>query len=231
MLLGLPVLLYPAFGLVGFVFALTMLDHEIRVGVAGLDNLPTMTAEGPVGPTTELAWFTALPSPGGAVSSVLGAAGQVLALRPVSAFPPLIVSSGDLLTFVEADEDGPPDLVRPPVIVSVPSDNRGPLDSKAVDVLLIIPRDFRERLNHGKRRPLKSCAGGDEMSKLATRRLTAVVRQYRALLRQTKLARAGLPPDFDKALIVRDPDERKPRLERTTDELRDALVVSSRSCS
>jgi sodium transport system permease protein len=33
-----------------------------------------------------------------------------------------------------------------------------------------------------------------------------------------------LSPDFDQVLIVRDPDERKPRLERTIDELRDALV-------
>jgi sodium transport system permease protein len=65
---------------------------------------------------------------------------------------------------------------------------------------------------------------GDEMSKLASRRLSAILRQYRAVARQTKLSRAGLPATFDQVLTIRDPDERKPRLERTTDELRDALV-------
>src|SRR5450432_1853264 len=88
MLLGLPVLLYPVFGLVGFVFALTMLDHEIRVGVAGLENLPQPIATGPIGPSAEFAWMAALPGCGGdGVSAISGAAGQVLALRPYSTYP------------------------------------------------------------------------------------------------------------------------------------------------
>ena len=65
MLLGLPILLYPIFGLVGFVFALTMLDHEIRVGVVGLEHLPREVPAGPVGPSAEFAWFAALPVCGG----------------------------------------------------------------------------------------------------------------------------------------------------------------------
>src|SRR6516225_10209683 len=81
MLLGLPVLLYPVFGLVGFVFALTMLDHEIRVGVVGLENLPQQVPVGPVGPTAEFAWLTALPAVGdNGITAITGAAGQVLAL-------------------------------------------------------------------------------------------------------------------------------------------------------
>ena len=66
---------------------------------------------------------------------------------------------------------------------------------------------------------------GDDLSKLAAGRLAGILRQYRALLRQTKLARAGLAPNFDQVLAIHDPDDRKPRLERTTDELRDALVA------
>jgi sodium transport system permease protein len=225
MLLGLPILLYPVFGLVGFVFALTMLDQEVRFGVSGMDHLPQPIGVGPVGPSAEFAWLTALPVPGGGAHSVIGSGGQVLALRPVSAFPPLIVKTGDAYRFVESNTDDTPDLLRPPVIVPLPSDDRGPLDSRTVDVLLVVPADFRERLNRGEP-PTIEIHGreGDEVSKLATRRLTTVLRQYRALLRQTKFARAGLSPDFDQVLIVRDPDERKPRLERTTDELRDALV-------
>jgi sodium transport system permease protein len=47
---------------------------------------------------------------------------------------------------------------------------------------------------------------------------------YRLTLRQARFARAGLPPDFDQVIAIRDPDQRKQPLQRTTDELRDALV-------
>jgi sodium transport system permease protein len=226
MLLGLPVLLYPVFGLVGFVFALTMLDHEVRVGVAGLENLPRASAVGPVGPSGEFAWFAALPSAGGnGFGAVAGAAGQVLALRPLTNFPPLVVKDGDAFRFVETDVDPAPELLRPPGIVPLQDSDRGALDAKAVDVILIVLPDFRDLLAKGEIPALEILArDGDEMSKLAARRLDGILRQYRVLLRQTKLSRAGLSPTFDQVLTIRDPDEKKPRLERTTDELRDALV-------
>jgi sodium transport system permease protein len=226
MLLGLPVLLYPVFGLVGFVFALTMLDQEIRLGVAGLENLPRPTSAGPVGPSAEFAWLTALPACGGdGVSAITGAAGQVLALRPMAAYPPLVVKMGDAYRFVESDADGPPDVFKPPSIVPLPSADPGPLDAKKVDAMLIVPADFREQLARGEVAYVEILArDADELSKLAGRRVTGILRQYRAVVRQTKLSRAGLSPTFDQVLTIRDPDERKPRLERTTDELRDALV-------
>ncbi len=226
MLLGLPVLLYPVFGLIGFAFALTMLDHKIRIGVTGLEYLPRPTTVGPVGPSAELAWWTALPGSGGdGISAIAGAAGQVLVLRPHSAFPPLVVRDGERDRFVEADTDAPVDQLLSPTIKPLPTADRGPLDAKEVDVLLVVPADFRERLDHGEIPTMEIFArDGDDLSKLATRRLTGILRQYRAVLRQTKLARAGLAPNFDQVLTVRDPDDRKPRLERTTDELRDALV-------
>jgi sodium transport system permease protein len=226
MLLGLPVLLYPVFGLVGFVFAITMLDHEVRIGVAGLENLPRHLPTGPVGPSAEFAWLTALPSCGETgVAALTGAAAQLLALRPMAAYPPLVVKDGDNYRFVETDTDTTADGLRPPVIVPLSSPDRGPLDAKAVDALLIVPPTFREQLDRGEVATLEVLArDGDEMSKLASRRLSAILRQYRAFARQTKLSRAGLPPTFDQVLTIRDADERKPRLERTTDELRDALV-------
>src|SRR5919198_2681370 len=64
MLLGLPVLLYPAFGLVGLVFAISMLDQKTPVGVYGAEHLPTPAADAPIGPVAEMAWLTALPAPG-----------------------------------------------------------------------------------------------------------------------------------------------------------------------
>jgi sodium transport system permease protein len=226
MLLGLPVLLYPAFGLVGFVFALSMLDHEIRIGVAGLDNLPQLSTGAPLVPTAELAWLTAAPAAGGVGSAaVVGAAGQVLALRSHSAYPPLVVRGEDGYRFLELDADAPADRLSPPRIVPLPNDDREPLNSRSVDVLLVVPANFRDRLEHGEIADLEVFAReGDDLSKLATGRLNGILRAYRALLHQTRLARAGLSPVFDQVLTIHDPDERKPRLERTTDELRDALV-------
>ncbi|HEX4589102.1 MAG TPA: ABC transporter permease [Gemmataceae bacterium] len=219
MLLGLPVLLYPVFGLLGFAFAITMLGQEVRVGIAGMEHLPPPTAIGPVGPSAEWAWF------GSESGGVLGAAGQVLALRRFAAYPPLLVKHGGEYRFVESDADASPESFQPLALVPLPNVDRGPLDSKAVDVLVSVPVDFRQRLDRGEIPAIDVQAReGDELSKIATRRVTAILRQYRTLLRQTKLSRAGLPPDFDQVLAIRDPDERKPRLERTTDELRDALV-------
>src|SRR6516165_10771130 len=92
MLLGLPILLYPAFGLFGFVFALTLLDQELRIGVHGLQYLPRPPAGSLVGPAAELSWLTALPRPGAdGVASLAGAAAGVLALRPLTADPPLVI--------------------------------------------------------------------------------------------------------------------------------------------
>src|SRR5207245_1885263 len=47
---------------------------------------------------------------------------------------------------------------------------------------------------------------------------------YRKALRQARFAREGLPADFDQVFTVRDPDEGKRLIDRTLDELRDALV-------
>jgi sodium transport system permease protein len=226
MLLGLPVLIYPLFGLVGFVFALSMFEQRSPVGVYGLENLPQPPpAESIVGPAAELSWWTALPCPGGTgVGEVTGAFAGVLTRRPFTADPPLVLKSGEAYRFV-------PDFTESDlesgslVVVPLVSADRAPLDAKQIDVLLTVPPDFRDRLARGEAPAVELYAReGDDLSKLATRRLTNVLRLYRMALRQARFARGGLPPDFDQVLAIRDPDERKPRLQRTTDELRDALV-------
>jgi sodium transport system permease protein len=226
MLLGVPVLLYPVFGLVGFVFAVTLLGRDVRVGVSGLEYLPTAVAQGPVGPTAELSWLSAIAPPGVDRSmNAIGAAATVLASRPLAEYPPLVVRIQNDNRFVDTEIDASPDDVQPIRIVPLADDGRGPLDAKAVDVILNVPADFWKWLNRGEIAPLQvESREGDELSKLAARRLGGILQRYGALLRQTRLARAGLPPNFDQVLTVHDPDENKPRLERTTDELRDALV-------
>ena len=55
MLLGLPVLIYPLFGLVGFVFAVSLLDSKNPVGVVGIDHLPP--GNGAVVSAAEASWL------------------------------------------------------------------------------------------------------------------------------------------------------------------------------
>src|SRR5437016_919329 len=43
LVLILPSILYPVFGLVGFLFALTSMEQKIVVGVAGIEHLPNTT--------------------------------------------------------------------------------------------------------------------------------------------------------------------------------------------
>src|SRR5690348_1714139 len=63
MLLGLPVILYPAFGLVGLLFAVATIDQKTPVGVYGAEHLPRPTADAPIGPVADLAWLTTVPGP------------------------------------------------------------------------------------------------------------------------------------------------------------------------
>src|SRR6266487_940694 len=63
MLLGLPVLLYPAFGLVGLLFAFATIDQKTPVGVYGAEHLPRPAANAPIGPVADLAWLSAVPFP------------------------------------------------------------------------------------------------------------------------------------------------------------------------
>src|SRR5579871_4875330 len=96
MMIGLPVLLYPAFGLVGFLFALSMLDQITVVGIHGAANLPPAPADpvsvGPL-PAQAVAWLDALPPPEagpGAAVVVAATAGSIVARAPLIPFPPLI---------------------------------------------------------------------------------------------------------------------------------------------
>jgi sodium transport system permease protein len=226
MLLGLPILIYPLFGLVGFVIALSTLELPSVVGICGLENLPQPPPQGSVvGPAAEFGWWAVLPAPSGfGIDQVAGAAAGILVRRRATVDPPLILKSGESLHFLPDFTESSLDA-RGLQIAPLSGPDCAPLDAKRIDVLLIVPADFRDRLAEGEAATVEVQAReGDELSKLATRRLAGVLRLYRVALRQARFARQGLPPNFDQVLIVRDPDERKPRLQRTTDELRDALI-------
>src|SRR5262249_26413414 len=96
MLLGLPVLLYPAFGLVGLVFAQTIVDPPSRVGFCGFDHFPRLA-----GPASELTWAAVLPVPGGTgLATLAGAAVAVTAGRPFTADLPLVAVSDGAVHFL-----------------------------------------------------------------------------------------------------------------------------------
>src|SRR3954468_5758992 len=111
MMVGLPVLLYPTFGLIGFLFALSMLDQVTVVGVHGAENLPTApaspTAIGPL-PVHAAAWLAALTPPEagpGAAAAVAAVAGWVVARQPLTGFPPLILDGRLVDDFCDSRRD------------------------------------------------------------------------------------------------------------------------------
>src|SRR4029079_17967904 len=100
------------------------------------------------------------------------------------------------------------------------SRDRAPLDAKQVHAILVIPDDFSAKLLGGGRPVIEVLTReGDEISKLATKRLSGVLANYRKALRQARFMREGLPVDFDQVFTVRDPDAGKRLIDRTLDEL------------
>src|SRR5438874_8520486 len=94
MLLGLPVLLYPAFGLVGLLFAFATIDQKAPVGVYGAEYLPRPAPDAPIGPVADLAWLSAVPAPALTVAD-LAAGGAVAEVRAKhTADPPLLAGDG-----------------------------------------------------------------------------------------------------------------------------------------
>lgn len=222
LLLGIPVLLYPAFGLFGFVFAVSTMEQVSVIGIAGLENLP-----GPPPPnrgfvpTTELAWLTALPVVGGNSFPAVATAPPIARLRRFTvADPPLIVEGQFVADFSE------PSLDRGQLhIVPLAAANRDALAAKQIDVLMVIPPDFRVQLARNQTPMIDvEYRDGDDFSRLAGQRVESILNQYRRALKQARFARTGLPLNFDRMFDVRDPDSRRPRIERTTNELRDALI-------
>jgi sodium transport system permease protein len=234
MMVGLPVLLYPAFGLIGFLFALSMLDQVTVVGIHGQEHLPAApaspTAIGPL-PAQAAAWLAALSPPEagpGSAAVVAAVGGSVVARQPLIEFPPLIRDGRLVDDFCDSRRDA-----RTFQLVTLPDSDRGPLNRREVDVLLSVPADFRSRLEHGERPEVVVLSrDGDETSKLGAKRLSRVLGRYKKTLKNTRFARHGLPPDFDDALEIDDLGEQPAakrsdesrELKRTTDELRDALV-------
>jgi sodium transport system permease protein len=183
LLVVLPILLYPGFGVVGYLFALSQLDHVSKIGVTGLERLPNQSAE-------------------------------------ADADPPLL----DEGRFAAAYCELPGDAAHLQIVPIAPDDTSR-LDDKSIDVLVVIPSNIKEALAADKSATIEiKNREGDEISKLATQRVSRVLHKYAEALKQKRFARRGLPADFDAPLLVREPKDDESIVQRTSAELRDQLA-------
>lgn len=215
LLLALPVLLYPGFGLVGFLFALSMLDQPSIVGIAGGDALPQ--------PTGDDAVIAALRSGiwqlGPAAANSAGIGSAVGTVADLLRYAPLISDGKVVPRFCRNRAEC--ELMR---LVPIANDDLDAVDRGEVDVALRIPAEFRERLTRGESTTIEvRRREGDENSKLAARRVTEILKNYGESLKRTRFARLGLPFDFDSPLVVREPRDDEPGDKASLEELRERL--------
>lgn len=202
LILGLPVLMYPLFVGVGLVFTQALKDKKLVVGVVGAGQLP-----GPVPDLTPVAG---------------GPAGVAAAAR---AFPPLLVGGAFPERYTQED---PGETGGRLVVREYSEEDDGLLASRQVDVLVIVDPGLATKLERDVRgeRPTVQVLGreGEENSKLAVRRVTAVLRKWVAEVKAARFVRAGFPPDFDAPVVIKDPQSSKSTEKKLADELRDVLV-------
>ena len=197
-ILTLPIILYPIFGLVAFLFAITALDQKVIIGVAGMENLP----ESKTHPEAFL---------GGAI---------LFECQRRLDDPPLIVEGKFQPRYTQSETELGSIEIR-----KLDSADESLLQSGTVDVLFIVPSDFRDKLSRGEK-PAVTIKGreGVETSKLAVKRLTVIVARWQREMTEVRFARLKLPYDFDEPFKVHNEQESKPVVAKAADELRDILV-------
>ena len=197
LILGLPVLMYPLFVGVGTVFALA-LKKRLVVGVVGADHLPK--------PAPDL------------TAAVGGPANVAFQARQ---FPALLVDGRFPEKYLPEDPDGGGTLV----VKEFDAADEGLLATRQADVIVVFDPGLVDRLDRGERPAVRVLGrDGEENSKLAVRRVTAALRKWSDDLKAARFARAGLPPDFDQPIDVRDPQSEKSSNKKIADELRDGLA-------
>ena len=137
--------------------------------------------------------------------------------------PPLFAESGAAFAdgLISTTSEGGPVIVK-----AIPEEDAGEsLNSKAVEVVVVIPPGFDEAVrNHSKPTIELRVREGDEKSKLAGKRVQAILTAWSAQVRERRFEKANLPKDFDKPFEVKDSDDKKDELKKGADELRDKFV-------
>jgi sodium transport system permease protein len=201
LILGLPVLMYPLFVGVGLLFVYALKDKQLLVGVVGAESLPAKAPD--------------------LTAAFGGAVGGVQASRT---FPPLIVEGKFPERYLPNDD---PEHGGGGVLVIKPlqTEDESLLASRAADVLVVFEPDFAAKLERGEKPSIRVVGReGEENSKIAVRRVTSVLRNWSGDVKVARFSRAGLPPDFDFPVDIRDPHTGKTNESKAFDELRDMLV-------
>ncbi|MCI0701456.1 MAG: ABC transporter permease subunit [Planctomycetia bacterium] len=202
LILGLPILMYPLFVGIGLLFVSAMKEKKLVVGIAGAEHLPKPQAD---------------------MTGALGGAGDV-AYR-MRAFPTFLGEDGQFAPRYAADA---PDSA-PLTVTQIDTMDEGALSAllsaRQVDAIVVIDPDTAGKLQRGERPSIRVLGrDGEENSKLAVQRVTAVLQRWGEDVKAARFARAGLPPDFDRPLEIRDPQSEKTSEKKMADELRDVLV-------
>jgi sodium transport system permease protein len=202
LILGLPILMYPLFVGVGILFVSALKEKKLVVGMVGAEHLPK-------------------PRPD--VTPVVGGAAE--AVHRMGTFPTFLGDDGQFAPrYAAAAAEGAPLEVRP-----LDTADEGALAAKLaareVDAVVVVDPDTAAKLERGERPAIRVLGrDGEENSKLAVQRVTSVLHRWADDLKAARFARAGLRPDFDRPVEIRDPQSEKTSEKKMADELRDVLV-------
>ncbi len=238
MVVVLPLLLYPLLGFGLLQFALGFGRPQSVVGVVGADNLPPAGAPAPPTPARAASWLAAVPvNPGNGIDLVAGAAARARLddFFHGNSYPPLFTGEQGTPRFVADYFDSPQDAdalaVRLLDSPDAPAEawlgaiDRTPLETKQVDLILAVPSDFRARLDRGERPTLHFLSrAGDDRSRLVDGRVHGALGRWKGRLKEVRLLRRGLPPDFDDVFAIDDPERAKPAGARMAEGMFELLV-------
>jgi sodium transport system permease protein len=213
MIVVLPMLMYPVLGIVVVKFASGFNAAPSTIGIARGSPAQGFPPQAPrsarLSPVPIVAWFSLVPRPTnyGGLAGVAGAA----ALAQESARRldyPLLIDGGTQFTpqgfFVPTS--GGVLVDRNIRIVFLADDGWQALLAKQVDVVLVASPDFWSELESGAQPEVRlQVREGDERSRQAAQRLYPALARWKKLVTEVRLARHGLPSDFDEPLTIVDP--------------------------
>src|SRR2546430_2742163 len=82
-----------------------------------------------------------------------------------------------------------------------------------------VPPDFAEQLAHGKPELHVLTREGDDRSRIVIARVNGILDKWKARLKETRLRRANLPPDYDQPFKLHEADSGKSTQSKAKDEL------------
>jgi sodium transport system permease protein len=224
MIAVLPIVLYPVLGMAVVHFAVGFSDTPSVIGIAGSENLPSLkpTSAG-LSPLPAASWLSlaaGLPAaPGLPLERVLAASALARGWEANQDYPPLLVDGR--LPRAYFDE---PSLSKTLQVKLMEGDGRQALAGKQIEILLRVPADLNAALQRDGQAVLELAYREDERSRLASRRLYNVLTAWRQQLRQVRMVRRGLPPDYDEPIEIHDLQKDKSSDEVAAEGLLDLLV-------